>query len=356
MANGFHFLKLPGELRNQIYEDVALSATSINLFGGSVILPPLAATCRWIRAEMSGKYEPEVSCRPDVAIKARVTNCDFEWLSDWLDANDEPSTERKHFRRPLIIYMTLTSTESIDSSPYAKLRAGMLHRKLHRFQSQWFKLPTMRSLMTTSGENFPWGMKLSDGHIYYICRRRSPTLHYLVACKVAITHTDHCNSHPSVEGEVGRGFSHLGDFCLHLLDKLHHDLTLISSPGWGPTQTSTITSAIFYGLSEAYKLQKDKKWDFTFCQGLTPEEWRVVKYYRSLDIKAFELLKDSIGKEVKRNFSKLSPSEEHYFSCKKRFLHSAAAMRLSLDDWNPERTIDGMIGDITETLDQVSLQ
>lgn len=188
MATGFPFLRLPPELRNQVYREVALCAPEVKLLDSQIIPPPLANTCRQIRAEMSGSHELDLSSNHHSTIIAHVTNCNFEPLRQWLDLNDandnddEASNKRKGVSRPLVICMTLTSTELPESSPYPKLRAGMLYRSIQTFQNDWTDQPCSLMYDRTKtvchgyGES-PQCFRSRDGRLFCLCRRRSSQLH-----------------------------------------------------------------------------------------------------------------------------------------------------------------------------------
>lgn len=113
-------LALPGELRNMIYTQVAHSTTSIKLYKGDLVPPPLANTCRQIRYELSGKwYTEEVALDQTLPITAHFTDFDFTPLYKWLEANDQRPTEHKKNLRVLDIDLVLTSPSSGGTSGFA---------------------------------------------------------------------------------------------------------------------------------------------------------------------------------------------------------------------------------------------
>lgn len=373
-------LNLPGELRNQIYDEVACSAVHVKLFEGRVVLPPLARTCRKIRTEMSGKYEADVIKR-DVDVHAHVLNCNFEPLRKWLSAHENWSAR---FQGPvrgrvprLKIFLILTSTEVIESSPHPKLRAGLLHQKLQLWQREWHYGPLQRVYMSlrdrrAHGLARPWEIKGAKCTRYWLCRRRGSGLHYALACHVRLMNTDHFKSftlanngrsyptveyhqsYPSFGSKIHNGFSYLDDFTSELLVKIHHDLTQMSpAQARGPMNTSTASTPIFDSLSMAYQESKDKKWNFAFCRKLNRKQWEVVETYRWLDVHAFERHKESSIQSVKR---KQSPSDDHYLLCKKRFFNSPAAMRLAINDWAPSKGSKSELGRVAEAIGKVNIR
>lgn len=341
MATGFPFLRLPPELRNQVYREVALCAPEVKLFDSQIIPPSLANTCRQIRAEMSGSYELEICLNHHSTIIAHVTNCNFEPLRQWLDLNDaknnnEASSKRKSVSRPLVICMTLTSTELLESSPYPKLRAGMFFRSIQNFHSEWTDQPCSlmydrtRAVCRGYGEPPQW-FRSRDGRLFRLCRRRSSQLHYNVTCHMHVVWNDHHTMCRAVKSTVNDGFTYLGDFASELLKKLYDDL--LGTPGpIRPPRGSTILFAIFVALLRTCKTQNEKKWDPRFCRRLSMREWRIVSYYRSLDVRAFESLRDSASKDATNRYS---PLRYYYRFYHKRFLNSPVAMRLAFNDWNP---------------------
>jgi hypothetical protein len=106
-------LALPGELRNLIYTFVAHSTTSIKLYKGDLVPPPLANTCRQIRKEMSGNwYTQEVALDHTTPITAHMTNFDFSLIYKWVDTYDKRPAEQKKFLRILDIELFLVSPSS----------------------------------------------------------------------------------------------------------------------------------------------------------------------------------------------------------------------------------------------------
>ncbi|KAM0723766.1 hypothetical protein Q7P37_000756 [Cladosporium fusiforme] len=357
MKKQFPFFKLPGELRNRIYEEVANSSADVNLFKGCIVLPPLANTCRKVRKEMHGKYEVDVLSKPDVGVKAHVFNCNFEPLGKWLDAHASEFSQRvvvKSRSRKLDICMTLTSTEVPESSPHSKLRGDVMHRKMQAWQSEWYSHPTARYPQTMGGPNSQvlgpqtarWG-KMT----YHLCQRRHSDLNYSVSCSVRFVHNDHRRLNPSSGSEVANGFSYLGDFSLELMDKVHDDLQAMNYGRPVLLRGPTVSTPILEAISQAYKEQKDKKWDADFCNKLSWEDWKVVRFYRSLDVKAFEGRSNRLCASAKRM---PSPSDDHYLSTKKRFLGSPTVMRLSIDDYSPGYEDEAM-ENIAEAMSKVSM-
>lgn len=83
------FLRLHGELRNEIYLLAIEDITTIKLFEDRVVLPPVGSVCKQVRTELRGLYEEELLSNPNAQIEARVVNMNFEPLLRWLDTNDQ---------------------------------------------------------------------------------------------------------------------------------------------------------------------------------------------------------------------------------------------------------------------------
>jgi hypothetical protein len=125
-------LRLPAELRNNIYELVAKDQEPLILSAGKVVLPPLGEVCRQIRAEMRGIFEQEVISNAALPIQSPAVNFNFKPLFEWLDEHDRaerrPATGSEHVIRELIMwpecrpYLLLNPHIENTASPLCSLR------------------------------------------------------------------------------------------------------------------------------------------------------------------------------------------------------------------------------------------
>jgi hypothetical protein len=106
-------LKLPAELRNDIYEHVSRDEKVLKLSAGKVVLPPLGGVCKQIRAELRGVFEQQMISNTDLEIQALVVNFNFDPLFRWLDEHDQ---------RPIS-----PAFEELACRPPQKLRKLVIH-------------------------------------------------------------------------------------------------------------------------------------------------------------------------------------------------------------------------------------
>ena len=80
-------LKLPGELRNAIYDLIAQDQDTIRLSDDQIVLPPLGCTYKQTRAELRGTFERIVLPNTALTIEARIADMSYAALFGWLEAN-----------------------------------------------------------------------------------------------------------------------------------------------------------------------------------------------------------------------------------------------------------------------------
>lgn len=90
MADRTHFLRLPGEIRNQIYEYVVGDITTLRINKQGLLVPyALAPVCRQVYKEVqeSGFLGHSLKTRTSIQlVEAHVTDCDFGHVAKFLDA------------------------------------------------------------------------------------------------------------------------------------------------------------------------------------------------------------------------------------------------------------------------------
>jgi hypothetical protein len=106
-------LKLPAELRNNIYEHVSREEKVLKLSAGKIVLPSLGGVCKQIRAELRGIFEQEVISNIHLEIQALIVNFNFAPLLGWLDEHDQ---------RPIS-----PAVEKLAQRPAVKVRKLVIH-------------------------------------------------------------------------------------------------------------------------------------------------------------------------------------------------------------------------------------
>ena len=190
------FLKLPGELRNRIYEFVAKDLPWLTLSaGGQIVLPPFGSVCKRVRTELRGIFEHEVIWDTRLDIKALVVNFDFDPLFNWLDELDRrpKCSDKRHIVRSLIIFATYrpkpSSAHWLDGSS-SQSSASLEEQRLPHL--------ILQNLMATmKGWSWQLSMYLSDPDMMQRDFRRphpmveisphqltrSPVFHILPRCR-----------------------------------------------------------------------------------------------------------------------------------------------------------------------------
>lgn len=182
------FLKLPAELRNEIYELAAKQQNRLILFDGRIVLPPLGSVCKKIRTEMRGVFEQEAISNIALSIAALVVNFDFKPLFDWLDEYDQRpgSTYPGQFARILHIRLACQSKLSLshwfdESSP----RCSSLGESLKKQRLQCLLLQNIVATMygwsweLTRFMSCPFYTNLASPHQ----RTRFPFFHANARCR-----------------------------------------------------------------------------------------------------------------------------------------------------------------------------
>jgi hypothetical protein len=312
------FLKLPGEIRNQIYSEVARDTPLIRLFEGRVVLPALGAVCRQVRKEMNGNYERDVSLDPSKPIFALVTNFNFDHLSRWLVKNSRDLNDRLEAPRLLCITSVLLSPDyTVDTlSPHEseenRNRKSALDahnnslRNLEHSVETWARTWEARDQrpcfdVESSGIRGLGSWAVSRGRFggperisSYIEAHRSGTT-YAVTWKARTIHRQHKNSRSNPNGKERTGICYRGDFCHHLLLR---NLAEIQKRAVGDQPTfrfvSWLESAMkMYHTSSAHSLD-DSFHQLTtyknsslkpsmFGLGPTCGEQEVISFYQRLD-------------------------------------------------------------------------
>jgi hypothetical protein len=158
-------LRLPAELRNNIYELVAKDQETLILSAGKIVLPPLGGVCRQIRAEMRGIFEQEVISNTALPIISPVVNFNFKPLFDWLDEHDrvdgQPATGGECVVRALDIWPECRPDLSLDphigntASPEEDRLASLLLHNLTTTMNGWSSELDYHEAM------FPWRQSMS---------------------------------------------------------------------------------------------------------------------------------------------------------------------------------------------------
>jgi len=334
-------LVLPGELRNMIYTFVAHSSTSIKLYRGDLVPPPLANTCRQIRREMSGDwYTEEAALDHTIPITAHLTTLDFIPLYKWLNTYDNRPAEQTKILRVLDIELALVSPPSTSpkfpssSLPatktevggYAKDRDSLLktsfaadYKAILSCDSNWVKILDDNVLALGRAT---YGMdktaRATNPDLYSPTGRRrrfTETLAgngYLTSCSTRIEYSHHPrvpilknnNSTPSATAPAPTpapahpAFAHATSY-----------LTLLTTPLAAIVPSTTCTHAlcvrqlrrrIYTGLLRAQQTSQKLKWDRENYAALSHAARKVVRFYRLLDPLPKAKLNPSAGAFGKR--------------------------------------------------------
>lgn len=242
-------LRLPGEIRNQIYSEVALDAPVVNLFEGRAVLPALGQVCRKVRKEMSGVYEKDVAQDPSKPIHAHVTNFNFHPLSKWLDKYSRDLKDRIEEPRLLCITSVLLSPDCPASSvsPQIPLEERDQQSALDALDNS---LRTMEQSLDDWSRTWTACGKLSSNFEGKICEAinfrydihnqivadRSGTA-YAVAWNPQTIHRQPYipRSNPTVKEKMG--ICYRGDFCHHFL--LRNMTRILHRASQGPLRNTS---------------------------------------------------------------------------------------------------------------------
>jgi hypothetical protein len=159
-------LKLPAELRNNIYEHVSRDEKVLKFSAGKVVLPPLGGVCKQIRAELRGIFEQEVISNTALPIQVLVVNFNFKPLFEWLDEHDlvdrRPATGCQYVTRELIIWLECRPDFSLDprienfASPEERRLASLLLHNLTTTMIGW------SSELDIHEARFSWRQRMSS--------------------------------------------------------------------------------------------------------------------------------------------------------------------------------------------------
>jgi hypothetical protein len=276
------FLKLPGEIRNQIYSEVARDTPLIRLFEGRVVLPALGAVCQQVRKEMSGDYETDVVLDPSKPIYALVTNFNFDSLSRWLDKNSRDLKDKLTEPRLLHITSVLLSPDyAVDTlSPHKpedernqqsaldahKNSLRTLEHSLETWAHTWTACDGLGCLDVLNSKVRGLGPQAirsgrPDRQIRgYIVADRSGTA-YAVAWNFLTIHRQHQipGEHPTDEQKTG--ISYRGDFCHHFLYRNMNEIMKRADGGGSLDSPSTFrfvswlecTMSTYHHISAHYR-------------------------------------------------------------------------------------------------------
>jgi hypothetical protein len=236
------FLKLPREIRNQIYSEVAHATPLIRLFEGNMVLPALGAVCHQVRKGMSGDYETDVVLDPSKPIYALVTNFNFNHLSRWLDKNSRDLKDKQKAPRLLYITSVLLSPDyAVDTlSPHKpedernqpsaldthKNSLRRLEHSLETWSRTWTacdepRLDVQNSRIRGLGPQAVHSGRIGPRPLVYgyIPADRAGTA-YTVAWNPLIIHRQHRIPSWYPTDEQKKGVCYRGDSCHHFL--FHH--------------------------------------------------------------------------------------------------------------------------------------
>jgi hypothetical protein len=316
-TGGSPFLNLPGEIRNQIYSEVARSTPLIRLFEGRVVLPALGAVCRQVRKEMSPDYEEDVVLDPSKPIFALVTNFNFHHLDRWLNKNSRDLKDRLEAPRLLYITSVLLSpdytvdTLSLHEPEEKRNRQSALdaHKNSLRtlehsletwartweahYSSPWFDIENsgirgLGSRTLTRGRFGP--EKISS----YIGADRSGTT-YAVVWKARTIHRRHNVSHCNPTDNERTRVCYRRHFCHHFLLRNLREIkkrlrtnqsavrfvVWLESAMWIYHHTSAHTHDNSFLQMTIHK--RDNKHASMFHRSPTTAEREVVAFYQRLD-------------------------------------------------------------------------
>jgi hypothetical protein len=339
-TGGSPFLNLPGEIRNQIYSEVARSTPLIRLFEGRVVLPALGAVCRQVRKEMRADYEEDVVLDPSKPIVALVTNFNFHHLDRWLNKHSRDLKDKLEAPRLLYITSVLLSPDyTVDTlSPHEpeerrnqqsaldanKNSLCILEHSLETWArtweaedaSPWFNVETsgirgLGSRTLTRGRFGP--EKISS----YIIADRSGT-RYAVVWRARTIHRQHNVSHCKPIDNERAGICYRGDFCHHFLLRNMREirkravrdqssvrlLTWLESATWMYHHTSAHTHDNSFLQMTIHK--HDNKHASMFRRSPTTAEQEVVAFYQRLD--KLNISRGAFMRELERHWAYRSHS------------------------------------------------
>jgi hypothetical protein len=317
------FLKLPGEIRNQIYSEVARDTSLIRLFEDRVVLPAFGAVYRQVRKEMSGGYERDVTLDPSKPIFALVTNFNFDHLSRWLDKNSRDLKDKLTEPRLLHITSVLLSPDyAVDTlSPHKpedernqqsaldahKNSLRTLEHSLETWSHTWTacdapaRLDIQNSRIRGLGPQAVCSTRLGPQIRGYIVADRSGTA-YAAAWNCLTIHRQHQipSEHPTDEQK--KGICYRGDFCHHFLFRnmreimKHADGGSLNSPStfrfvaWPECSMATSHNVSAHSRDDAFqqmtmykKSKNSTKKALKSSPQIIHKERQVVAFYRKLD-------------------------------------------------------------------------
>lgn len=305
MTSPSPFLALPGELRNKIYTEVAHNASSIKLFEGRVVLPPLAGVCRQVRREMSGNNQAELYLDPAAPIHAHVTNFNFHPLLRWLNAH------RQHLKGEAPRLLVITSVLLAPDFATGIFDPEVSKEKSDRQSSDKAYNNSLRILMQNLESFEPyfeawrdcdipdevaWGdeaRSLLQPSLFDPGRARTAEIagtRFLVCCRAQTIHRNHPASLAGHDGTARKGFCFRGDHCDRFRNyaseqnKYRSIFGLSAGFGFfGVFGAGGLEKLINSAMKGSHNASSHKKWRRDFPVQSTPHERELAKIYRRLD-------------------------------------------------------------------------